>query len=70
MPALRFSPSGGGGSAVSENDEHALNPTHTQSIIVLCIVRPKYVSLTRSSLIRIKQLSHPPDAGAINKFSL
>jgi hypothetical protein len=35
--------SGGGSSAVSEIDEHALIPKHIQSIIVLRIVGPMYV---------------------------
>jgi hypothetical protein len=44
MPALRLVPSGGGGSAVSaEIDEHAPNPKHIQSVIVLRIVGPKHV---------------------------
>ena len=44
MPARSFSPSGGGkiggGAAVSEIDEHATNPKHIQTIIVLRIVGP------------------------------
>jgi hypothetical protein len=44
VPARSFSPSGGckigGGSAVSEIDEHATNPKQIQSIIVLRIVGP------------------------------
>jgi hypothetical protein len=43
MPSRSFSSSGGGSSAVSEIDEHALIPKHIQSIIVLRIVGPKYV---------------------------
>ena len=43
MPSRSLSPSGGGGSAVSENDEHAPNPKHIQSIIVQRIVGPNYV---------------------------
>jgi hypothetical protein len=71
MPARSFSPSGGGkiggGSVVPEIGEHAPNPKHIQSIIVLRIVGSitirtgtqvqGLVNLTHNSKVRLRSRS-------------